>query len=482
MTLWTLGTLLALALSEPAARTDDFLVYSSNDFEIQYPRKGSQLLPPSASVAFSMVYRKDSFLRLETERLLQPIDLEDPSLATIFLQIQLEQLRQRTPQPAASYSMKTYPWGRGAEIVYDWHGQPEQPYRVVEVLTTSGSTLYRLTYWVKDEDHKSELALKAVVDHFRLFENPSDAPIGTAIAETMEILGVEEARRAYLRFSSNAAERAAQAYRRTAETEGSPAAYAGLAEALGWKAYLEQTVTPEALAEMTRAAERARQMDARRNDTQRALAYAAYHSNRMTDMERSIAESLRIDPRDAETLVLQAMWYEFDPEKSRQLADEALEQDPDLIAALIVKARAARREGDVETATTTLERAVSKEPALAWAHVELAEMAEERGDAATALTRYRAAVDANPEWPEIRFRLAVRLRRAGRVDEAIREYSRLLEASPDRSEVLYNLGLVYLQDKNEPDLASHYFRKFLELDPQSDKAEQARVWMDARGH
>jgi tetratricopeptide (TPR) repeat protein len=153
-----------------------------------------------------------------------------------------------------------------------------------------------------------------------------------------------------------------------------------------------------------------------------------------------------------------------------------------LIAALIVKARAARREGHAETAIKALERAVSKEPTLAWAHVELAEMAEERGDAATALKRYRDAVDAKPDWPEIRFRLAVRLRRAGRVDEAIREYSHLLEAFPHRSEIPYNLALLYLQDKNEPDLASHYFRKFLELDPQSDKAEQARVWMDARSH
>jgi tetratricopeptide (TPR) repeat protein len=432
-----------------------------------------------------MEYDKDSFLRLEKENLLQPIDLADVSLATIFLQIQLEQVRRRVSQPVLSHEIKTYPWGKGVEIVYRWRGGEDQLYKVVEVSTTYGSTLFRLTYCVKEEDEKSERVLSAVVDRFRPFESSvatPDSGTAPAIAESKEVADKDDARLAYRRFSVEGAERAAIVYRHAAQSESSAEAYAGLAEALGWKAYLEQEITPAALHEMTRAAQQARQIDPERNDTQRAVAYAAYHSNRMIDMETAIAESLRIDPRDAETLLLQAIWYEFDPEKSRLLAEEALAQEPDLMAGLIVKARAARREGHVEAAVAALEQVVSKEPGLAWAWVELAEIAEERGDAATALTRYRAAVRADPERTEFLFRLAVLLRRAGRVDEAIQEYSRLLEIAPDRPEVHYNLALVYLQDKNEPEIASHYFSKFLELDPESDKAEQARTWMQARGH
>jgi tetratricopeptide (TPR) repeat protein len=110
--------------------------------------------------------------------------------------------------------------------------------------------------------------------------------------------------------------------------------------------------------------------------------------------------------------------------------------------------------------------------------VHLTQVEASRGDA---LRTHRALVESDPERIEDRFRLAVLLRKNGRPDEAIRHYLQILEHDPEQPRVYYNLAVVHLEDKNEPGRAEDYFRKFLELDPKSEKANRVTDWLQSRG-
>lgn len=54
-------------------------------------------------------------------------------------------------------------------------------------------------------------------------------------------------------------------------------------------------------------------------DSQQARAWAAYHANHLVEMEVAIKEALRIDPENAESHLLYALWYGFNPERAEAM-------------------------------------------------------------------------------------------------------------------------------------------------------------------
>ena len=155
---------------------------------------------------------------------------------------------------------------------------------------------------------------------------------------------------------------------------------------------------------------------------------------------------------------------------------------PNLVAALYLKALAHRRAGELAQARESLERAVSLDPKFAIASLELADVRAESGDAAGALEAWRAAVAAAPGNVDAHFSLARALRGAGHIDAAIIEYRKVLELAPELSEVYYNLAVVYLREKEQPALAAQNFARFLELDPESERAGQVQAWLRSKGY
>jgi tetratricopeptide (TPR) repeat protein len=270
----------------------DLITYRGQGFTLQYPKKHSRLLPRSAAVAFSLEYRK-CFFRIETEKLLQPIDLDDPALAQIFMEVQLGELRERVGNEIDSHQIRRFHWGKAIELTYSlpaWNGKDRERDRVVEVLVTHGSHLFRLVYWVPEKElEKYGPVMDTVLENFQ------PEPVGVAV--------------------------------------------------------------------------------------------------------------------------------------------ETLTSMP-----------------NVET----------------------------KADA-DALRSYRALIESDPDRIEARFRLAVLLRKNGRPDEAIHHYLQILERDPEQPRVYYNLAVVHLEDKNEPGRAEDYFRRFLELDPESEKASRVTDWLQSRG-
>jgi tetratricopeptide (TPR) repeat protein len=462
-----IGTLL-LVLASAAA---DTVAHRGPGFSLAYPSKDAKLDPPSAGVPFQLEYRKNSLVRLETERLTQPIDLTDQSFAAIFMEVQLERLRERVSVPLASQGVKQYPWGAGIEFVYfvpARSGKKNERDRVEEVVTTIGETLYRFTTWIPERDlGKAAPPLAALVASFK-----PDVSTATAPATPPKTPAARASLSSMLATVEN--------FRQQMKDAGSNAssdAQAGLAESLALRGYLTESMSPAEIDEIGAAAAGAVRLAPNDIDSQKARAWAAYHRNGMVEMEAAIQEALRIDPDDAETNFLYALWYAFNPERSESLARKSIEADPEFAAAYLVKALADRKAGDSVEARQALERAVALDPSFTRALRELASVCEEAGDSEAALDAYRSLARELPNDVSLRFRMAVLSRKIGRIDEAIAEYQAALRLDPALSEAHYNLAVLYLREKKQPELAAQSFRKFLELDPESDRAASVRKWL-----
>ena len=472
--------LVALLVWTSLVSAQDKVVHQGAGFTIVYPRKNSKLQPASASVPFQIVYRKNSLLRLETERLTQPIDLNDASFAQIFLEVQRERLNERVTVPIESEQVRRFPWGSGVEFVYHLparSGKRNQRDRVTEIVTTVEETLYRFTYWIPDKD------LKRVAGPFAQLVQSFHPESTVAVAGPSPDAAAITATGSY---SVRRTEDAVRDYRReiTEAVLDSPALaelQAALAERLGWKAYLADAASPEEIAEMRRAADVALKAAPGDVDAHQARAWAAYHENRMVEMEEEIKAALRIDPDNAESHLLYALWYGFSPERAEAMARQALEADPELAPAYYIKARADRRAGDLAEARNALEEAIRIDPWFVEARLELAEILKEIGDTEAALGASRAAVASAPDHVSARFRHAVALRQSGRIDEAIAEYENALRLDETLAEAHYNLAVLYLQERRQPEMATRHFRRFIELDPTSDRASRVLEWLSANG-
>lgn len=452
------------------------LTHRGPGFTVAYPEKSSKLQPPSAGVPFALEYRKNNFVRLEIERLTQPIDLEDETFAGIFMEVQLERLAERVEEPLSSKTVRRYPWGTGVELVYfvpSRSGKKNERDRVTEVTTTVGETLYRFTTWIPEKDvSKVGPALGQVVASF---SPQRAAPATTAAAASTSAS-------AATRFSLAGVDARVREFRERIASAPplSPDlahAQAGLAESLGLRAYLTERASPSDLDEITRAAQDAARIAPGEIDTHRAQAWAAYHRDQMVEMEQAIQQALRLDSKDAETHFLHALWYGFNPARSEAMARVALEAYPDLAPAHYVKALADRRAGDLPEARQALERAVQIDPTFTRARIELAEVLVESEDFSAAAAAYRELSRATPGDVSLHFRLAVTARKAGLVDEAISEYQTAVRLDPSLSEAHYNLAVLYVREKQAPDLAAQSFQRFLELDPESERAESVRQWL-----
>jgi tetratricopeptide (TPR) repeat protein len=240
---------------------------------------------------------------------------------------------------------------------------------------------------------------------------------------------------------------------------------------------LVEGATPSESEEISRAAADAVRIAPNEIQTQRARAWAAYHRDQTVEMEQAIQQALQIDSKDAETHFLHALWYGFNPSRSEAMARVALEAYPDLAPAHYVKALADRRSGDLGEARQSLESAVRIDPTFTRARLELAEVLEEAEDFPAAAAAYRELSGAKPDDVSLHFRLAVAARKAGLIDEAISEYQAALRLDPSVSEAHYNLAVLYVREKKAPDLAAQSFKRFLDLDPESERAESVRKWL-----
>lgn len=118
-------------------------------------------------------------------------------------------------------------------------------------------------------------------------------------------------------------------------------------------------------------------------------------------------------------------------EEAAQAYRQALDEDPDLVAALINLANIRYGRDELAEALALYERAVSLDPTYFEAHFNLGNIHHDQGRYADAERCYTEALALNPRYAEAHFYLAVTLEKMGRPSDARRHWRDYTALAPD---------------------------------------------------
>ena len=76
------------------------------------------------------------------------------------------------------------------------------------------------------------------------------------------------------------------------------------------------------------------------------------------------------------------------------------------------------------------------------------------------------------------YNLAIIYENEEKYKEAAQEYEKTLEFAPDDADIHYNLGIVYDEHLQDDEKAILHYRRYLELIPNADDADEVRKWID----
>lgn len=100
-----------------------------------------------------------------------------------------------------------------------------------------------------------------------------------------------------------------------------------------------------------------------------------------------------------------------------------------------------------------------------------------KGDTAKALEYYLKVDISKVSDPIVLYNLGISFYSNGKFEEALNCFKKAVEIQDDFSDGLYQLGLAYLNlGKNADSIST--FEKYLVVDPESDKAEQVKGFID----
>jgi tetratricopeptide (TPR) repeat protein len=132
--------------------------------------------------------------------------------------------------------------------------------------------------------------------------------------------------------------------------------------------------------------------------------------------------------------------------------------------------------GDAGAAESLFRRALELEPSMAAAHTNLANALYRKGLVDDARAHYEKALEHDPDQPEARFNLGNLLDELGETELAIAELRRVCHRSPDFADAHYNLGIILARVGGVAQARGH-FHQYLELDPASEWASHARIYL-----
>lgn len=129
-------------------------------------------------------------------------------------------------------------------------------------------------------------------------------------------------------------------------------------------------------------------------------------------------------------------------------------------------------EGRIREAIEWFRVMLGKYGATAELHFQLAELLYRDGEIEAARERYYAAIELDDSFVEARANLGCVLHETGRSDLAVAAFRGALELHDDYADVHYHLARV-LDELNHRGDASHHWRRFVELAPQSPWIHEA---------
>jgi len=130
-------------------------------------------------------------------------------------------------------------------------------------------------------------------------------------------------------------------------------------------------------------------------------------------------------------------------------------------------------EGNFDGACEAYRNAVSAAPELVEAHFNLGNALRDLGRPEEAADAFQQAIRLDPSCAPAWYNLADLLQAAGAIDHAIEALEAALRASPDFADAHFNLASLHEQ-AGDRDAAAKHWRAYLQLDPVSDWAMEAR--------
>jgi cytochrome c-type biogenesis protein CcmH/NrfG len=113
----------------------------------------------------------------------------------------------------------------------------------------------------------------------------------------------------------------------------------------------------------------------------------------------------------------------------------------------------------------TLKSMLAANPKNLTAQIQLGNLYYDSGRFAEAVDAYGRALEIDPNNPDVRTDRGTSYWNMGQADAALAEFRKSLEIAPTHAQTLYNMGVVYLNGKNDPAQARAAWEKLLASNP-----------------
>jgi O-antigen ligase/Tfp pilus assembly protein PilF len=160
----------------------------------------------------------------------------------------------------------------------------------------------------------------------------------------------------------------------------------------------------------------------------------------------------------------------------RQAAEEAIEQQPDYVEAILLMAQAIEKQGDLVVARGLLERVLASKRAPAHVYTQYAALLSRGRKWEASIAAYRRASELSPDNPRTHNNLGVALTKLEKYSEAALAFRRAVLLDSTYARAYRNLG-DSLEKVNEPAEAALAYQAFV-LHWQGDPAH--RAWAEER--
>ncbi len=282
----------------------------------------------------------------------------------------------------------------------------------------------------------------------------------------------QKGRKSYLLFTPNGFQDAINYYNKAIEADSNLAsAYAGLGEVYSFMGYYKMEVKENYEDSYNRSYEnilKALKLDAKTNDTQRALALSYLHLRRMNEAEAIAKRVIELDPNDAESHYI--LWAASGRDPESPYIKRALELDPTLVVAHIGLGNAYLfNKGDYVKATEHYKRAVeiADSPQL---HNYLGTSLRTQGYLDKAVSEYLKAIELDPNYSPAYMNLGATFLYMSKLGDSITEEEKAISLNSNDPEAYYHLARA-LELSGKPKEAIENYRTFINLASDQERYE-----------
>lgn len=158
---------------------------------------------------------------------------------------------------------------------------------------------------------------------------------------------------------------------------------------------------------------------------------------------------------------------------------KAIQSNPYFEEAYYNLAFLALQMGNVDESMQNFQKFLEMQPNHAKARYGLGNAYAAKRDIEHAIAEYQKAVEIDPAFIAAQVNLATLQWQTGNVDAALARYEDILAQHPEAAGIHKNLGLIYSQNKSDPQKAAFHFKEYARLLPNAPDAQAVNAMADS---